>query len=49
VAQGTYDELVEAEIDFVSLMVGDDEEANSRKTSLVMIAEEVFCSILILS
>ncbi|CAL8111094.1 unnamed protein product [Orchesella dallaii] len=40
VAQGSYDELVEAEIDFVSLMVGDDEEANSRKTSLVTLADE---------
>ncbi|ODM90032.1 Multidrug resistance-associated protein 4 [Orchesella cincta] len=39
-AQGTYDQLVDAEIDFVSLMVGDDEEANSRKTSLVTIADE---------
>jgi len=40
-AQGTYDELVEMNLDFVSLMIGDDETPESRKQSLVTIAEDV--------
>jgi len=40
-AQGSYDELVKAGVDFVSLMVGDDEIANNRKTSFVNTFDEV--------
>lgn len=34
-AQGTYEELVAAQVDFISLVVSEEAEANSRKASLI--------------